>query len=566
MNQTRNRIVADEAVFLTASRRSLADVLAACEAEMEGAPLRDARSAFRFFADRVGIDLAATLARPADLREIFAALNHATLGVSEKRLANIRSLIASAVDRFGMRRTFVTREIPLDANWTALLDRIGEREHRWALSRLAAYCTVKGIPPQAVTPETLVGLYAALEAEAVSKKPQKILKHVIAVWNMCDKRVPDWPGGKLSSPFKTEPYMLQLEAFPESFQRDVAAFEARMRNPDPLDPAAPVRAMRPDTIKSYLYTFRRMASALVRSGVVPLEGITGFAVLIDEHNFKEALRPFVAKAKDGETGHAHKMATQMINVAKNQCGIDEARLKPLRDIARRIAPKNAGVMGMRNRERLQQFDDDAAVRRLLRFPAEERARALQLGNPLRRAKGIERALAISLLIFTGLRVKNLRQLQIDGSFRRVDGRFFLRVGADETKTPAELELELPGETIELYDEFIRDHRPLLPGAGGPYLFPGETGGPRSYSAIRDAVAESIRKHAGIHLSPHLFRHIVAKLVAERCPEHLHDVSRMLGHKSMRTTFASYLGTEGPAASRRLASILRKAAHDDRSHG
>ena len=32
---------------------------------------------------------------------------------------------------------------------------------------------------------------------------------------------------------------------------------------------------------------------------------------------------------------------------------------------------------------------------------------------------------------------------------------------------------------------------------------------------------------------------------------------MLGHKSMRTTYSAYLGTEGPAASRRIATLLRE---------
>jgi integrase len=76
--------------------------------------------------------------------------------------------------------------------------------------------------------------------------------------------------------------------------------------------------------------------------------------------------------------------------------------------------------------------------------------------------------------------------------------------------------------------------------------------------MRDAVSRPLRRHAGITLSPHLYRHIIAKIVAERSPENLHNVSRMLGHKSMRTTYASYLGTEGPAASRRIAGLLREA--------
>ncbi len=76
--------------------------------------------------------------------------------------------------------------------------------------------------------------------------------------------------------------------------------------------------------------------------------------------------------------------------------------------------------------------------------------------------------------------------------------------------------------------------------------------------MRDAVSQPLKRHAGIDISPHLFRHFIAKVIAERCPEHLHDVSRMLGHKSMRTTYGAYLGTEGPAASRRIAALLREA--------
>ena len=93
-----------------------------------------------------------------------------------------------------------------------------------------------------------------------------------------------------------------------------------------------------------------------------------------------------------------------------------------------------------------------------------------------------------------------------------------------------------------------------------------TGDPRSYSAMRDAVSLPLRRHAGIILSPHLYRHIIAKIVAERRPELLHDVSRMLGHKSMRTTYGAYLGTEGPSASRRIGALLREAGHPKEGAG
>ena len=352
--------------------------------------------------------------------------------------------------------------------------------------------------------------------------------------------------------------MMPLEAFPAGFQQDVAAFETRMTDPDPLDPAAPVRAFRPATLEGYRYTFRRAASALVRGGFVDLETVTSIRVLFEGENFRDALRPFMPKTDDRGTGYVHKMATQLIAVARHHLRLDEKRLSEIEEIARRLKPRNTGGMGKRNRVRLAQFDDEQIIQRLLGFPEEERARAGRQRNPLRRAKGVERALAISLLIFTGLRVKNLRHLRLDRNLRRAGQRVFVSFSETETKTHAELELELSSDTISLLDEFLADHRGGIPGAESPWLFPGPTGGPRSYSAMRGAVSRPLRRHAGIELSPHLYRHIIAKIVAERRPELLHDVSRMLGHKSMRTTYSAYLGTEGPAASRRIAALLRAA--------
>ncbi len=557
MNQMLNNTIPDERVFDTGGRRSLADVLADCEATLPGTALRDTRSAFRFLADKCGVDLAATLARPQEIRLIFAPLSPARLGISEKRFANIRSLVGAAVTRFGMRRMWITREIALDEAWRDLMARIPDRQHRWGLSRLACYCTAKGIAPADVGPETLRGLHAALVAESLSKNPRNLLKHTIAVWNICHRRVPDWPGSPLSSPFKTEPFMMPLEAFPAGFQQDVAAVETLMTKPDPLDPASPVRAFRPATLEGYRYTFRRAASALVRGGFVDLETVTSIRVLFEGENFRDALRPFMPKTDDRGTGYAHKMAIRLIAVARHHLRLDEEHLNQFEEIARRLKPK-AGGMGRRNRVRLAQFDDEAVVRRLLRFPEEEQARALMQRNPRRCAKGIERALAISLLIFTGIRVKNLRHLRLDRNIRRVGQRVFVSFSETETKTHSELELELPPETISLLDDFLAQGRRLLPGANSPWLFPGPTGHARSYSAMRDAVSRPLRRHAGIILSPHLYRHIIAKIVAERRPELLHDVSRMLGHKSMSTTYGAYLGTEGPAASRRIGALLREA--------
>lgn len=563
MNQPLKLPIADAEVFAATKPPSLADILARGDGELSGNELRDTRSAFRFLAGRGSVNLGATPATPERLRQCLGTLNAERLEISEKRLANIRSLIRQAVGRFGPRRTWITHKVELAPAWKSLLATIQVRQYRWALNRLAAYCTIKDISPNEVTSETLVGFQVALAAVSLAKDPANIRKHTIAIWNMCLRQVPGWPQVALASPFKPEAFMLPLDAFPEGFRADVEAWCRRMQNPDPLDLEAPVHALRPATLHGYVMTFRRLASGLVHDRGVPVEAITGVGVLVEGDNLKDGLRSFLGNGRTQE--YAAKMATQMRNVAKYFLGLPRNRIDEIERLISRLRPpgQHSG-MGERNRKRLAQFDDAAVVQRFLNLPQVELDSAMHKKNPRRRAKGVERALLISLSIFMGLRAKNLRSLCIDRNIRRSAGRVFVELFGDETKNYAELTLELPAEAVELLDRFLADHRPVLPGADGQFLFPGPNGGPRSYSAIRDAIGVRVMHSSGIAISPHLYRHIVAKIVVERRPEMIFDVSRRLGHKRVGTTYGAYLGTETPAASRRINELLEAIGNDPKS--
>lgn len=548
--------VAEEGSFKDLKIITLKDVLATCVLEFSGGQLRDTRSAFRALSERAGVDLEETIAVAHVVRPLLDNLDPATLGVSTRRLDNIRSLIRGAVDRFGQkRRSPLNPDKDLLPSWRDLIARIEVREHRWALTQLALYCSGIGMDPRRLTSENLIGFVAAMERAGSWKDPRNIAKHTISVWNMCAKRVAGWPEIKLASPFKDEAFMLPLTAFPQSFQDEVTAWKTRNSNPDPLDPNAPPRAMRADTLKSYTYAIRRLASALVRHEGFRVAEITSLTVLVELQNFKNALRPFLSSSGDYSEGYAYKMATQMWAIARYQLKVDEAHLDQLNAIIQRIKPKSSG-MGERNRTRLQLFDDEAVIQRLLAFPEEELQRALQKKNLFRRAKGVERALATSLLVHTGVRVKNLRSLRPDTIIRRSGSRVFIELGGDGTKTYSELGLELPEETIALLKLFLSEHRALIPGSDSTYLFPSPDGNERSYSAMREAVGKPLKQHAGIIISPHLYRHVIAKIVVERRPDMIGDVSRRLGHKSINTTYRSYLGTETPAASRRVNALLQ----------
>jgi integrase len=544
-------------IFRPEGTITLADVAARAEAELTGTARRDTVSAFRSLSARLEVDLAAVPATPAAVRVLIGDLTPGALGISAKRLANLRSLVVRAVERFGMRQRVVTRAVPLAPAWAALLARAAPKHYRHGLNRFAAYCSAVVIGPGEVASQTLVGFHDALVAECFVKHPRKIVKQTIALWNSCMRRIEGWPQVRLASPFKGEADTLPLAALPASFRADVDRWIARMTEIDPLDLEGPSRPLRPATVKSYVMLFRRFGSALVRREVLPLEGITGLAVFFEGKHFEEGLRHFLPNPKETNP-YAHCMATKLIHVARHYVRVPEPELVRLQALARRLDPQRPRGMGRRNRDRLEQFDEPLVIRKFLSFPAAEKARALACRSPIRRAKAVERALAVSLLIHTGLRIQNLRTLRLDRNIRRRAKRVFVELGTAETKNEIELTLDLPPETVELLDAFVADHRPLLVGHAGPYLFPGKDGGPRSDRAMRVAISEPLKRHAGIEVNPHLVRHVIAKIVVERNPEMYLAVSRRLGHKSINTTLGSYLGTETRAASRQINRLLDQA--------
>src|SRR3954471_19339851 len=104
---------------------TLADVRDLSDGNLEGNLRRDTLSAFNVLQSRAGTDLAATPASAPTVREVFSALSPANLRVSDKRYANVRSLVVRAVERFGMKRTRLTSRVPLSSDWTALLETVG---------------------------------------------------------------------------------------------------------------------------------------------------------------------------------------------------------------------------------------------------------------------------------------------------------------------------------------------------------------------------------------------------------------------------------------------------------
>jgi site-specific recombinase XerC len=526
-----------------------------------GTTRRDLLSALDSVGRLYGRDLATIPATAKSLRTLLASKTAAQLGISEKRYANVRSLLSAAIRDHAETPEPITKRIPLSTDWTALLERIDKRTYRMALYRLAAYCSFMTIRPQAVDREVLVGFHEALDAEEIVKDPRRLLKHTIAHWNMCRKRVAGWPDITLSSPFKKAPISLPLTAFPTPFQVDLDGWRQRLLDSDILDPDAPSRALRPITVAGYVDRILRFGSALVHEGHTTLEQITGLGSLVEIKRYKAGLRFFLARAGKKPTPYIAQMANQLRFVAKHHCGLDSATLKEMEVICRNLEARHVRQLTDKNRERLRQFDNPENVAKLLAFPGEERARGLAHKNPIRAAKCFERGLEVDLFIHCTLRIGTLCLINLTTDLSWAGGKCFLSIDGSRVKNGQPLEFELPSETASLLAEYLRDHRPKLAGSEGPYLFPGRDGGPRPHGTIRHDFTEVMRKRCGLVMNPHLVRHTIAKIVVERDPRLYAVMSRQLGHKRMDTTMQNYLGTETRASGRHIDKLLRQALTD-----
>ncbi|MCA0201926.1 MAG: site-specific integrase [Proteobacteria bacterium] len=545
-------------VFTSNADTTLAEIRAKVALTPASAARRDTLSALDSFARFSERPLATIPANPRHLRGMLRDHSAARFGVSDKRMANIASLITSAVRAHGAGRQPVTTRIPLTDAWNTLLSTVSRRQRRMALYRLASFCSHMGVAPTEVTKDVLIGFYEALEAEELVKHPKNVVKFTIANWNMCSREVPGWPAVKLHSPFQSTPYTLPLTSFPTSFQADVAAWVDRASKPDVFDPTALKKPLKASTIAGYIMTIRRFASALVHRGVVAQANLNSLTDFFSGDRFKQGLTFFVERDGGAVTRHLVALATDLRNIAKHYCKLAPGPLSVVTGICNNLDNQVRKELSETVRRRLRQFDDPENVKRLLSLPAEERARGLKCKNLVRQARFMERALTIDILIHCCLRIQNLRTINLETDVYTANGKSYLTISAERVKNGRHLDFELPEPVAEVLADFLTIYRPRLASPDSPYLFAGDEGGPRSHGAMREALTKCIKQRTGLEMHPHLFRHTIGKIVVEQDPGAYAAFSQHLGHKRLDTTLSNYLGTETKAAGRHVNGLLTKA--------
>jgi len=558
----------DHHPFAAADTPSFLDLLDRVTADEQLDPRRkaDLRSAIKSIGQWLGSDLTAMPAHPQYLRERLAKLHPAAAGVSRKRLQNVRSAVAFALERYdlGGRRSYLA---PLSPAAQALHDRLPDKYFRCRLSRLLHFISAQGIEPEQMTDAASQAFLAALERHSAIKDPRTTHQDACRAWNNACAQVPGWPDLQLTVPSYQDTYGLRWSDFPASLEAAVDAYFA-----DPIDDGdffadnGRLKPLAPRTVATQKDHLRCTASALVRTGHDPA-AIVSLAYLVRPAHVRQALTFFLDRNGGQPNAYIGAIAYTLRTVAKYGVVLPDDDRTEVERLYKKVAQQRSGMTD-RNLTRLRQLDDAAVRDRLLAFPT------LRIREVLRHDRGgvaealaVQAAVAAELWLFVPLRIANFAGLRLDQHLvRREGGRgerpWAIHVPAAMVKNAVELDYELPAPIARHLELYLERFRPRLVTGTNPWLFPGRAGKPKHVATLREQVVRAVLQGTGIELHPHLFRHIAGKLLLDEHPGDQGTVQRMLGHKSIRTTMATYTGAETRAAIRRYDDVvlgLRAAA-------
>jgi integrase len=175
-----------------------------------------------------------------------------------------------------------------------------------------------------------------------------------------------------------------------------------------------------------------------------------------------------------------------------------------------------------------------------------------------RAAGVRNGLLIMLLALHPIRIKNFAALSIADTFLKVDGRWWLHIPSDDTKSHRTDERQVPQFVTDLVNTYVEKHRPILTKRHEhAALWVSSTTGQRlTTKNLGTLISRITREAIGVDVSPHLFRAAGASTAAVYGGDHPHLASSLLGHRSTKVTEEHYNYSTSLSAGEEYAAIVR----------
>jgi integrase len=531
---------------------TLATVLSSLD-QRKGLPAirqRDLRSATRRVAELIGDTPSAILLDMAAIAAKLAGISPPAVGLTPKRLANVRSDFVAAVRESGIQAV-QSRSKSLSAAWIKLFSAVPRRRRDIGLSRLGRYATSRGIEPNSVKDRVIEDFIAATRAQSLHRNPRALHRQTALIWNEAAGD-PSLGLHKVVVPsFRGPPKRIEWARLPESFRKDVDAFLSWAGKSDPFAPDSRPRPLAPRTLKLRRNQLHAAATALVDSGTAPA-AIGSIADLLESGNFKSILRHRFELARGEVNTFNQQLGGILVSIARDWVNVDAGRLAELKRMAGRLPSPPAGLT-RKNKNFLRQFDEPKSLIRLVELPERLWSEVKRDSRPnFRTLAKAQAALAIGILTYIPIRVQNLSSLTFDTHlFVRSGDRAVstLELSDTETKNRMPLAYDIPPQLAKKLIEYRERITPKVIGHCPDMLFVNANGTPKCYGAVSWLIRTYLKRRVGITMSPHQFRHLSAKVLLDAQPGAFEVVRQLLGHRRHSTTVNAYAGIDSRRASR-----------------
>lgn len=180
-------------------------------------------------------------------------------------------------------------------------------------------------------------------------------------------------------------------------------------------------------------------------------------------------------------------------------------------------------------------------------------------TPLARAVGVRNGLLIVLLALHPIRVKNFAALAIGDTFLNIDGRWWLNIPSDDTKSKRLDQRQVPEFITDAVTTYVEKHRPVLyrGDANQTALWISSTTGQRlTTKNLGTLISKITLQTIGVDVSPHLFRTAGASTAALYGGNIPHLASALLNHRDPRVNEEHYNRAMGLSAGEDYAAIAR----------
>jgi hypothetical protein len=500
--------------------------------------------------------LSMTPANAAYLRQFFKSFHHIHVGISKRRVGNVKSLVLAAMREAGLSTKLAPYHCALTDEWQALYDQMHDKYHRSALSRLMRYCSAGGISPAAMSDCVAADYLEALEAESLIKDPRTNHQTVCRVWNQCVDTIDTWPDIRLTVPrFEERIYAISDDLINPALLAKIDEYGTFLQGDNLFDGLS--KPFRPSSIKSMHGNVRRYISALHHSGF-DVASISTLKDMVEFETFKIAMKWLWVRNGNKTSRSIGEIAWVIRCIAVKHLKCDDEISEQYNEALSSLRVQSTGL-STKNRSAMQQFDDRGVAMRFLSHPDELwRLAGKESGKKAQLL--IQIAIATEILMFAPMRIKNLSGLRIDRHFAWIDGRLHINLPRDEVKNDTPLHYVLPQGTSDRVRSYIDEWRSMFLPEANPYLFPGRNNKPKDVSCLRRQITVYLFNHTGITLTPHQFRHVAAKLLLDARPGHYEVVRKVLGHKNLSTTYEHYAGAETQAAVELYDDVILDIKH------